>query len=152
MKSAYECFQSVDLISTPTNSLNEEVSLFWLVAKHGLETILNICYSWKSLPKTLTTMQSFRYISEKCNLPEVKVKELVPFIQLSCPSLLDKLPIQKCDPIVLAPPTSTCFQCGKNFVSNHSYKVRFYTEEGAYHCDSHFEMHGLQSILQHYSV
>lgn len=61
----------------------------------------------------------------------MEVKELVSFIQSSCPSLLEKLTMQNNNPVVLAPPTSTCFQCGKKLVSNHTCKVKYYTEEGA---------------------
>lgn len=124
LKNAYECFKSIDLISIQ-NIGN------LLVAKYGLEKIVKICHCWKALPNTLTILQSLRYISKDSNIPEVEVKELVSFIQSSCPSLLEKLTMQNNNPVVLAPPTSTCFQCGKKLVSNHTCKVKYYTEEGA---------------------
>lgn len=132
LKSSIENLMKVDLFKIQNaSSITEEISLVWLLARHGLSKIVNICCCWNKLPSTLTKLQRVRYITEYTKVPENEVKDFVAFIQSSCPSLLDTLAGEQDDPIVLAPPVSHCLQCGNQLVSYHTCKVRYYTEQRA---------------------
>ena len=71
------------------------------------------------------------YISQYSKIAESETKELLSFIKSSCPSLFEKFSSHNDAPVVLAPPVSACVQCGNQLVSNHTCKIKYYTEEGA---------------------
>jgi len=56
--------------------------------------------------------------------------EVLSFVQASCPSLFDTLKLPGDLPKVVAPPVLECLECGQQLVSNHSCKVRCYSERG----------------------
>lgn len=132
LKSSIANLKTTDLfqIQNPS-SVTEEISILWLVARHGLSKIVNVCHCWNKLPSTLTELQQARYIAKYSKVPENEIREFMTFIRSSCPSLLDTLAGELDAPVVLAPPVKHCLQCGNQLVSYHTCKVRYYTEQKA---------------------
>jgi len=121
----------IDILGQSSNSSpSEEHCILWLVSSFGLHVVFRLISCWNVLPKALTELQTLRYISGYCNLPLEEVKTLLSFVQASCPSLFDTLKLPGDLPKVVAPPVLECLECGQQLVSNHSCKVRCYSERG----------------------
>ena len=86
----------------------------WLVAKFGLEKIMAATKLVKAVPESLTDSQRKEILSDS--------EDVVSALMTGFDYLLTEEQAPTLAPI-LAPPTRTCYECGRLLVSNHKTRV-----------------------------
>lgn len=113
LTSCFERLVSVDAIDLA--KVPKEARECWLVAKFGLEKIMAARKVVMAIPESLTDAQRKEILSDS--------QDAVGALMTVCDHLLTKEQAPPPAPI-LAPPTRSCYECGRLLVSNHKTQVR----------------------------
>ena len=108
--SSYESIVSID----EAKKVPKEVKEVWLVAKFGLERIMAARNLINAVPESLTDAQQKEVLSDSY---DAACALMADFHDLLTDIAPPSAPI-------LAPPTRSCYECGRLLVSNHKTRVR----------------------------
>lgn len=105
----------------------EDVAIY-LIAKYGLKEMSKICKVVSGLPSSRTASQKNHYIRQLSGREDADV--IAAFTKANCNDFFGVFP--QASPSVLAPPTSTCFDCNRPLNSNHDCEVSLHKSYKCY--------------------
>ena len=126
------CSADDDTILGQVGKLPREARDCWLVAKYGVERVVQAQRVLQAVPDTLTSAQRREVIEEWGG---EDMKEIIAIMQsegfrhLLCTCCIEDKTCPHACTLVLTPPTNCCYECGKKLVSNHKTKVSVSTSD-----------------------
>ena len=128
LMNSYANLSCIDLHSISTDTLEKipiEAKESCFIAKYGVALVSRARQLLKNLPNSLTDNQ-LRQIVAEITAPNEKLQEVAFLLLDKFRYLLHSEDTEAPPPpIVLAPPTSSCYECGRQLVSNHRTNVRW---------------------------
>ena len=103
-----------DVMKARVTDMSTEDAAIYLIARYGLKDVFTVM---SKLPDTLPAVYKARYINEHTSRQDANV--IAKFVESHCQDLCTMF-IDKNEPIVLAPPTSRCFECQLSLTINHT--------------------------------
>ena len=133
-KTAMEAVKSLSLVremnrARQLNTLTEDQVFSLLVCKFGIASISQAITLLSRLPPSTPDYAKQCYL-HIYGLADPELAAMVETLSLRCPSVLTGLQSTSNDVLLLAPPTRSCLECGKNLTTYHTCEVRYYSLQG----------------------
>lgn len=121
--SAYQSVRSINL-QEHNAKIPNEMKEWWLIARFGFQCVSKVCHLVHTIPFSLTNSQKKELLLKLCGLREEDVEVIATFILEHDLFHQGDQDNDKKYPQLLAPPLSSCTDCGRKLVSHHTTNVR----------------------------